>query len=101
MKTALVTGGAGVIGSHLTRSLVQSGVSVKVLDDLSTGNPKTLADVADQIQFMPGDVRALSAAAAAAQGVEVVFHLAAMVSVPQSVLEPERCHAICATGTLN
>lgn len=101
MKSALVTGGAGFIGSHLTRSLVASGVAVKVLDDLSTGNPKNLADVADHIQFMPGDVRDLSAVAAAVHGVDVVFHLAAMVSVPQSVKEPERCHAICATGTLN
>jgi UDP-glucose 4-epimerase len=101
MKSALVTGGAGFIGSHLTRSLVQSGVAVKVLDDLSTGNPKNLADVADHVQFLPGDVRDLSTVAAAVHGVDVVFHLAAMVSVPQSVKEPERCHAICATGTLN
>jgi len=101
MKSALVTGGAGFIGGHLTRSLVQSGVAVKVLDDLSTGNPKNLADVADHVQFLPGDVRDLSSVAAAVHGVDVVFHLAAMVSVPQSVKEPERCHAICATGTMN
>jgi Nucleoside-diphosphate-sugar epimerases len=100
MKTALVTGGAGFIGSHLARSLVQTGVAVRVLDDLSTGNAHNLADVADRIQFIPGDVRDLSADAAAVQGVDVVFHLAAMVSVPLSVKEPERCHAICATGTL-
>ena len=82
MKSALVTGGAGFIGSHLTRSLVQSGVEVKVLDDLSTGDAKNLADVADHIQFIPGDVRDLSTVAAAVHGAEVVFHLAAMVSVP-------------------
>jgi UDP-glucose 4-epimerase len=101
IKSALVTGGAGFIGSHLTRSLVKSGVAVKVLDDLSSGRPENLADVIDAIQFMPGDIRDLSADAAAMKGVEVVFHLAAMVSVPQSVLEPERCHAVCATGTVS
>ena len=101
IKSALVTGGAGFIGSHLTRSLVKSGVAVKVLDDLSSGRPENLADVIDDIQFMPGDIRDLSADAAAMKGVEVVFHLAAMVSVPQSVSAPERCHAVCATGTLS
>jgi UDP-glucose 4-epimerase len=101
MISALVTGGAGFIGSHLTRSLLHAGVAVRVLDDLSTGKAENLADVADDIQFLPGDVRDLSTVAAAVKDVEVVFHLAAMVSVPQSVKEPERCHAICATGTLN
>src|SRR5262245_37943139 len=101
MKAALVTGGAGFIGSHLTRSLVRSGVAVRVLDDLSTGNSHNLADVVDDIEFMPSDVGDLSAVAAAVSGVDVVFHLAAMVSVPQSVEEPDRCHAVCATGTLN
>jgi UDP-glucose 4-epimerase len=101
LKSALVTGGAGFIGSHLARTLLQAGVAVRVLDDLSTGNAKNLADVADRMQYIPGDVRDLSAVAAAVHGVDVVFHLAAMVSVPLSVREPDRCHAICATGTLN
>jgi UDP-glucose 4-epimerase len=99
-KRVLVTGGAGFIGSHLTRALVQSGATVSVLDDLSTGNAANLADVEDKITFMPGDVRNIDCDAAAMKDVEIVYHLAAMVSVPQSVLEPERCHSICASGTV-
>ena len=101
MPTCVVTGGAGFIGSHLATSLVNDGWTVRVVDDLSTGKRHNLAHVADGVELIDGSILDRACLDQAMRGVEVVFHHAAMVSVPQSVEEPERCHAICATGTLN
>ena len=93
----LVTGGAGFIGSHLVRRLVSSGAEVRVVDDLSSGRVANLEGVRAEI------VRADLVSADLAQlvrGVEVVFHLAAIPSVPRSVREPLRTHAAAATATL-
>ena len=75
---ALVTGGAGFIGSHLTRKLLARGMKVTVLDNLSTG---TQAAVAPQTRFIEGDIRSQSDVERALEGVDCVFHLAAKVSV--------------------
>src|SRR6188472_3998944 len=75
---ALVTGGAGFIGSHLTRSLLQSGRRVTVLDNLSVGRRDAIPDGA---HFVHGDVRDDAAVATALQGVDCVFHLAAQVTI--------------------
>jgi UDP-glucose 4-epimerase len=101
VSTCLVTGGAGFIGSHLTEALVARGDTVRVLDDLSTGNAANLAAVRDRIEFIRGDLRDAAAVRRAAEGVEVIFHQGALPSVPRSVEDPLATHEVCATGTLN
>jgi UDP-glucose 4-epimerase len=101
MARVMVTGGAGFIGSHLVTALVERGDDVTVIDDLSTGKRENLAHLADRFRLVPASILDRAALADAAQGAELVFHLAAMVSVPLSVKEPARCHELCATGSLN
>jgi UDP-glucose 4-epimerase len=85
-----VTGGAGFIGSHLVDVLVARGDTVVVVDDLTSGARAKLAHVQDRITFIHADVRELSAHAGALAGVSVVFHLAALISSHDSLLEPQR-----------
>jgi UDP-glucose 4-epimerase len=94
-----VTGGAGFIGSHLVDGLLAEGWSVRVLDDFSSGREENLA-APDAIELIRGDVRDADVVAAAVNGIEVVFHEAAVPSVPRSVAEPLRTHAVNADGTL-
>jgi UDP-glucose 4-epimerase len=101
MAVCLVTGGAGFIGSHLVDALVARGDQVRVLDDLSTGHLENLAQVMDQIDFVEADIGDTAAVRKAADGVDFVFHLAAMVSVPQSMAEPVEAELINTVGTLN
>lgn len=97
-RSALVTGGAGFIGSHLGEALIASGCRLRVLDDLSTGRTSNVPLGAD---FIQGSVTDRSIVARAVDGVDFVFHLAALVSVPVSVAEPERCFEVNVTGTEN
>src|SRR5437764_1110205 len=97
----LVTGGAGFIGSHLVEALVAAGETVAVLDDLSTGNLRNLAAVRDRIRFIRGSVTDPEACRRASEGVDYVFHQAALTSVPRSVDEPVAAHEINTAGTLN
>lgn len=85
---ALVTGGAGFIGSHLVRALLDRGDEVAVLDDLSTGRRSNLAGLEGRIRFVEGDAADPAPAAEACRGAEAVFHLAAIPSVPRSVEDP-------------
>jgi UDP-glucose 4-epimerase len=101
MSTCLVTGGAGFIGSHIVRRLLELGCSVRVLDDLSTGKRENLAEVAGQIELVEGDIRDVAVVERCMKGVEVVFHLAARASVPRSVEQPRPAHEVNVTGTLN
>ncbi len=89
---ALLTGGAGFIGSHLTRRLLDMGWEVRVVDNLSTGFIRNLSDVLDHIEFRQEDLRDPSVSERAADGVEVIFHLAAMSSVPRSMVDPLGTH---------
>jgi UDP-glucose 4-epimerase len=101
MPTFLVTGGAGFVGSHIVEALVRRGDQVRVLDNLSTGNPQNLAAVADRIELIEGDVNDPEKVAKAVKGADCVFHEAALASVPRSVESPLESHAACATGTVN
>src|SRR5262245_35417002 len=94
----LVTGGAGFIGSHLVEGLAAAGRRVRVLDDLSTGLEANLAHLSPAPELVRGDVADPEAAARAAEGAEVVFHLAALASVQRSVEAPADSHRACATG---
>lgn len=98
MATILVTGGAGFIGSHLVRALVARGERVRVLDDLSSGSREALAGL--DVELIEADVCDRAAVERACRGVRAVFHEAAMVSVPQSVAEPERSWQVNADATL-
>lgn len=93
----LVTGGAGFIGSHLVRALLERGDRVRVVDDFSTGRESNLEGL--PVDVVRGDVRDASAVALAVDGCEAVLHEAAEVSVPRSVEDPERARSINAGGT--
>ena len=99
-RGALVTGGAGFIGGHLVEGLLAAGWSVRVIDDLSTGAERNLAGAIDRIDFIRGDIRDGRALERAMAGVEVVFHQAAVPSVPRSVAEPLMTNSVNVDGTL-
>ncbi|MGD9181639.1 MAG: SDR family oxidoreductase [Desulfobacterales bacterium] len=99
-KSALVTGGAGFIGSHLVDTLVSAGCKVAVLDNLSSGNYSNLKHLEGRFAFYQDDIRNQHAINAAAEGCEVIFHLAAVVSVPQTIENPVDSAAVNDTGTL-
>ena len=99
-RMALVTGGAGFIGSHLVEGLIESGWRVRVLDDFSSGFEENLAAVRDRLEVLRADVWDPVALARAAEGAEVVFHQAAIASVPRSVDEPFETHDVNLSGTV-
>jgi nucleoside-diphosphate-sugar epimerase len=101
MARYLVTGGAGFIGSHIAETLVKKGDKVRVLDDLSTGKMENLAGIAGRFEFLEGDIRDLETCRRAVDGVETVFHEAALASVVRSVADPLLNDAINVKGTLN
>jgi UDP-glucose 4-epimerase len=101
MMRVLVTGGAGFIGSHIAEAYVGRGSRVVVLDNFSTGKRENLAGFAGDIELIEGDVRDATLLARAAQGCDVVFHQAAIVSVPYSVSHPEESNSVNIQGTLN
>ena len=96
-----MTGGAGFIGSHIAEALVKRGDRVRVLDNLITGRRENLSPVADRIEFIEGDIRDYAATLRAAEGADVIFHQAAVPSVPRSVAEPALNHDINVNGTFN
>ena len=98
-KLALVTGGAGFIGSHLVRELLNRKFSVRVLDNLSTGRKENIRKVNSKIQFVKGDIRDGKTVARALKGVTHLFHLAAVSSVPQSVVDPKETFDVNLRGT--
>jgi UDP-glucose 4-epimerase len=96
---ALVTGGAGFIGSNLVRALLERGDEVRVLDNFSTGYRENLDSL--DVELVEGDLRSYERVAAAVNGVEVVFHEGALPSVPRSIQDPLTSTAVNVEGTLN
>jgi nucleoside-diphosphate-sugar epimerase len=102
MRTALVTGGYGFIGSHLVAKLVSGGVHVRVLDNLSSGVRDNLSGFrSDEVEILEGDVRDIDACKAACRDRDSVFHMAAIASVMSSVDDPALTHDVTLGGTLN
>lgn len=101
-RTYLVTGGAGFIGSHVAHRLVAEGGTVRVVDNLSTGFQENLADIANAIEFVEGDLRDPEVCDRVTNGVDTVFHLAALPSVPRSMADPWASfdHNVTATARL-
>ena len=100
-RSVLVTGGAGFIGSHLVDALLASGNRVRVLDNFSTGRRANLDSSRDRIEIIEGDLRDPEACARACRGCHLVFHQAALGSVPRSLADPATTIAVNVTGTAN
>ena len=96
----LVTGGAGFIGHHLVRALIDQGDDVVVLDDLSTGDRRRLTAYESRIRLLIGDIRDGETVRAAVDGVEVVLHEAAVPSVARSIADPRRSNDVNVNGTV-
>ena len=102
MKRYLVTGGAGFIGSAVVRTLLAQGAgTVRVVDNFLTGRESNLSDIRSRIELDQSDIRDYNALAAAIRGADVVFHLAAIPSVPRSIQDPAPSHQVNIDGTFN
>lgn len=97
----LITGGAGFIGSHIAERFIRDGHQVVILDNLSTGNISNLSSFRDKLEFHRGDIRNLSLLEELCIGCDIVYHQAAVVSVPYSVRYPQETHDVNIQGTLN
>src|SRR5687767_5948362 len=98
---AVVTGGAGFIGSHIAGALASSGARVRVLDDLSTGHRENLDEIGGNIDFVQGSVADEQLLSKALENVELIFHEAAIPSVPRSVEAPRNTHIASVDGTFS
>jgi nucleoside-diphosphate-sugar epimerase len=97
----LVTGGAGFIGSNLAEELIKQGAKVKIIDNFVTGFRENLEEIQGDFDFIEGDINDDTALKRALEGVEIVFHQAALPSVPRSVKNPKETHKACVNGTFN
>ena len=97
----LVTGGAGFIGSHIAATLAGRGARVRVVDDLSTGHLENLEEIDGEVDFIRASLGDAEQMARALEGVELIFHEAAIPSVPRSVENPLETHRACAEGTFS
>ena len=100
----LVTGGAGFIGSHIVQTLLERGETVRVLDNFSTGKPENIEELkarfnGHRLEVLEADVRDAGRVEEAVHGIEIIFHEAAFVSVPQSMEEPQSCFDVNLMGT--
>jgi UDP-glucose 4-epimerase len=101
MPKYLVTGGAGFIGSHIVAALIERGESIRVLDNLSSGRLTNVDQSYKKLEFVQGDLTNRGDVERAVDGIEIVFHQAALASVPRSVAKPLDTNAACVTGTVN
>lgn len=97
----LVTGGAGFIGSNLADELIRQGAKVRIIDNFATGFRDNLEEITGDFEFVEGDITDEATVAKVVEGVEVVFHQAALPSVPRSVEDPAETHRVCVDGTFN
>ena len=97
----LVTGGAGFIGSNLADDLIRQGAKVVIIDNLVTGFRENLEEITGDFEFIEGDLNDPAALKKALEGVEIVFHEAALPSVPRSVADPAETHQACVNGTFS
>jgi nucleoside-diphosphate-sugar epimerase len=98
---ALVTGGAGFIGSNLADELIRQGAKVRIIDNLVTGYRENLEEISGDFDFVEADLNDDQALTGAIEGVDIVFHQAALPSVPRSVENPSETHQACVNGTFN
>ena len=101
MAKVLITGISGFIGSSIARGLLAEGATVRGIDDLSTGRIGNLEEIRAQIDLRQADIQDWGAIESACEGVDYVFHEAAIPSVPKSVADPVGTHGPNLTGTLN
>ncbi|MCX5632781.1 MAG: SDR family oxidoreductase [Phycisphaerae bacterium] len=109
MGLSLITGGAGFIGSNMVRFLLEKGQKVRVLDNFETGKRENLAEVAggstgsplNRIELIEGDIRDMDAVRQAVAGADVIYHLAALGSVPRSIKDPLTSHDVNINGIVN
>ena len=99
--TVLVTGGAGFIGSHIAAALIAGGARVRVLDNLATGHRENIEEIGGDLDFIEGSVADEELLKKVLDGVEVVFHEAAIPSVPRSVEAPRQTHIASVDGTFS
>ncbi len=97
----LVTGGAGFIGSNLADELIRQGAKVKIIDDLSTGFRENLEEIRGDFEFIEGSLNDADKLQKAVEDVEIIFHQAALPSVPRSVENPSATHEACVNATFN
>lgn len=98
---ALVTGGAGFIGSHIAAALIERGARVRIIDDLSTGHRENIEEIGGDIEFIQASLTDPNALSRALEDVELVFHEAAIPSVPRSVAEPIETHEASVNATFS
>jgi nucleoside-diphosphate-sugar epimerase len=98
---ALVTGGAGFIGSHIAAALIERGARVRIIDDLSTGHRENVAEIGGEVDFIQASLTDQKAVSRALQDVELVFHEAAIPSVPRSVAAPAETHEASVNATFS
>lgn len=99
--TVLITGGAGFIGSNLADELVRQGAKVKIIDDLSTGFRENLEEINGDFEFIEGSLNDPEKLKKAVEKTEIIFHQAALPSVPRSVENPFATHEACVNATFN
>ena len=97
----LITGGAGFIGSNLADELIGQGAKVTLIDNFATGFRENLEEINGDFEFIEGDITDDAALDKAVSGAEIIFHEAALPSVPRSVEDPAETHRICVDGTFN
>ncbi|MGM0381191.1 MAG: SDR family NAD(P)-dependent oxidoreductase, partial [bacterium] len=101
MEKVCVTGGAGFIGSNLVHRLIDKDCEVVVIDDFSTGRKENLENIQEKIELFKGDIRSQKLLGEALEGVDTVFHQAALPSVPRSMEEPVKTTDVTLMGTVH
>ena len=100
MARVLITGGAGFIGLHLAHALVERGDRVRIFDNFSSGSRSNLTDIEGEVEIVTGDLRERDQVASAVKDIDLIFHEAALVSVPESIKKPLDCYAVNVGGTI-